>query len=60
MFDYVKVEREWKERNFSRGLWTDPPGQRWEGYVNPVDELLLVLEGEVELELAGAPENTPG
>src|SRR3990167_3442873 len=48
-----KVEKNWKSRNFSCGLWEDPPGQTWEGYVHEVDELLMVLEGELELEISG-------
>ena len=48
-----KIEREWKARGFSFGIWTDPPGQVWEGYVHDTDELFMVLEGKVELEIQG-------
>jgi mannose-6-phosphate isomerase-like protein (cupin superfamily) len=51
--DRAQVERDWRTRGFSCGLWTDPPGQVWEGYVHGVDELLMVLEGELELEMQG-------
>jgi hypothetical protein len=34
-------------------LWIDPPGQVWEDYVHDVDELVMVITGEVEFEVAG-------
>lgn len=51
--DQDAVARRWEARGFSCGLWIDPPGQVWEDYVHPVDELVLVVEGEVEFEVAG-------
>ena len=30
----------------------DPPGQEWTDFVHPTDELLMVIEGSVELTLA--------
>jgi mannose-6-phosphate isomerase-like protein (cupin superfamily) len=51
--DRAQVEREWGARGFSCGLWVDPPGQVWEDYVHATDELLMVLEGELELEMQG-------
>jgi len=47
------VKKDWASRGFSCGLFTDPPGQKWEDYVHEVDELFMVMEGEVELEIAG-------
>jgi len=49
----VKVEADWKERGFSFGIWTDPPGQVWENYVHDTDELFMVKQGTVELEMQG-------
>lgn len=51
--DRAKVERDWRARGFSCGLWTDPPGQVWRNYVHDVDELFMVVEGEIELEMQG-------
>ena len=48
-----EVERDWKARGFSFGIWTDPPGQVWEDYVHDTDELFLIAEGKVELEMQG-------
>ena len=47
------VERTWRSRGFSCGLWVDPPGQRWEDFTHNTDELFILVEGEVELELQG-------
>ncbi len=51
--DQEAVARAWRERGFSCGLWVDPPGQVWADYVHDVDELVMVVEGEVELEIEG-------
>lgn len=51
--DLEAVQRDWQERGFSCGLWTDPPGQVWENYVHDADELFMVVEGEVQLEVKG-------
>jgi quercetin dioxygenase-like cupin family protein len=51
--DRARVQRDWNARGFSCGLWTDPPGRTWEDYVHEMDELLLVLEGELELQIQG-------
>lgn len=49
----MRVEKDWRSRGFSCELWVDPPGQVWEDYVHATDELLMVLEGELELEIKG-------
>ena len=53
MIEQREVARSWASRGFSCGLWVDPPGQRWEGFVHGTDELALVVEGEVEFEING-------
>lgn len=51
--DRGRIEQEWRSRGFSCGLWVDQPGQVWEDYVHSTDELVMVLEGELELEMQG-------
>lgn len=51
--DQPAIERSWHERGFSCELWVDPPGQVWSNYVHDVDELVLVVEGDVEFEFDG-------
>ncbi len=41
------------KRGFGCDFWTDPPGQRWENFTHATDELVVVLEGEMEFEVAG-------
>ena len=45
------VSRDWAARGFSCALWVDPPGQCWENFTHPTDELVMVLEGELEFEI---------
>ena len=47
------VRSNWQSRGFSCDVWTDPPGQVWTDYRHPVDEVVMVLEGEVEFDIAG-------
>jgi quercetin dioxygenase-like cupin family protein len=51
--DQAAIERSWRERGFSCGLWVDPPGQVWADYVHDTDELVMVVDGEVEFEIDG-------
>jgi quercetin dioxygenase-like cupin family protein len=48
-----QIAADWASRGFTCDLWTDPPGQRWEGFRHATDELVTVLEGEMEFEVAG-------
>lgn len=33
--------------------WTDPPGQVWADFVQDVDEIVILIEGEIEVSFAG-------
>ena len=46
-------EKEWAKRGFSCGIWIDPPGQVWRDFVHNVDEMVMLIEGEIELTFAG-------
>jgi len=51
----VNIEQvcwEWQTRGFSCDIWSDPPGQIWANFVHATDELVMLLEGEFELEYA--------
>ena len=45
--------RDWARRGFGCDLWVDPPGQRWEDFVHDVDELVVVVDGDMEFEVDG-------
>lgn len=51
--DLGAIKKDWRSRRFSFGVFIDPPGQAWEDYVHAVDELFMVLEGDVEIEIGG-------
>jgi quercetin dioxygenase-like cupin family protein len=51
--DRRRVAEDWANRGFGCDLWVDPPGRRWEDFVHPTDELVMVLEGEQEFEMDG-------
>ena len=51
--DVNNVAKNWGERGFGCGLWSDPPGRVWKDYVHGTDELLMVVEGALEVEIEG-------
>ena len=53
MVDIDSVRPNWRSRGFGCDVWTDPPGQTWEDYRHAVDELVMVLEGDVQFEIDG-------
>jgi mannose-6-phosphate isomerase-like protein (cupin superfamily) len=53
MSDLSRVQADWNARGFSCDIWTDPPGQVWANFVHATDELVMPIEGEVEIEMQG-------
>jgi quercetin dioxygenase-like cupin family protein len=51
--DRNAVAQNWHARGFSCGLWVDPPGQVWADFVHDVDELVMVVAGDVEFDIDG-------
>lgn len=51
--DWKQIESDGHERGFGCDLWTDPPGQAWEDFDHSVDELVMVVEGVLEIEMQG-------
>ena len=51
--DQNAVATRWRDRGFSCGLWVDSPGQVWADYVHEVDEIVMVVDGDVEFEVEG-------
>lgn len=48
-----EIRQSWRQRGFSCDLWIDPPGQVWRNFVHPTDELVMPVEGSIELEFSG-------
>ncbi len=51
--DMSKIKEDWENRGFSCDIWTDRPGQVWKDFVHPVDELVMLIEGEIEISFQG-------
>ena len=51
--DLKTLERQFTERGYSFGIFVDPPGQEWLGFVHSVDEIVVPLEGSVTITVAG-------
>lgn len=51
--DLAWVPAAWRARGFSCAIWTDPPGQVWADFVHPTDELVMLIEGALELGFGG-------
>ena len=51
--DEQVVRQDWKERGFSCDIFVDPPGQEWRDYVHDTDELLMLIDGEIEVQFDG-------
>ncbi|RMD64965.1 MAG: cupin domain-containing protein [Alphaproteobacteria bacterium] len=51
--DAAAVAEDWRARGFSCATFVDPPGRRWEDFVHDCNELVTVVEGRLEMEVAG-------
>ena len=47
------IRADWARRGFSFEYWIDPAGQVWRDFVHDVDELLMLIEGEIQVEFQG-------
>lgn len=47
------IKGDWAARGFSYTEWNDPPGQVWADFVHDVDELVILVEGTIELSFQG-------
>ena len=52
--DLIKQDRQ--SRGYSFGVFRDPQGQVWADFVHWTDELVLLAEGEIEVEVEGKAE----
>ena len=48
-----QIKQDWNSRGYSFGVFRDPPGQVWADFVHRTDELVLLAEGEIEVEIEG-------
>ena len=48
-----KIRENWESRGYSFGIFKDSPGQVWADFVHRTDELVVLVEGEIEIEIEG-------
>ena len=48
-----QIKENWNYRGYSFGVFKDPPGQVWAYFVHKTDELVVLAEGEIEIEIEG-------
>ena len=47
--DHSQVRSDWHGAGFSFGVFRDPPGQEWNGFVHDDDEYVAVAEGRLRI-----------
>ena len=48
-----KIRENWESRGYSFGVFKDSPGQVWANFVHRTDELVVLAEGDIEIEIEG-------
>ena len=48
-----QIKEDWNSRGYSFGVFRDPPGQVWANFVHRTDEQVVLVEGEIEVEIEG-------
>ena len=47
------VTQDWRARGYSCEWFVDPPGREWNDFVHGCNELVTVVEGRLEMTVAG-------
>ena len=47
------IAEAWGRQGYDCQLWVDEPGQEWHDFVHATDELVVLIEGDLEVEVAG-------
>ena len=45
-----QIKNNWNSRGYSFGIFKDPTGQVWADFVHKTDELVVLVEGKIEIE----------
>jgi len=54
-----QIKKDWNSRGYSFGIFKDPPGQVWADFVHKTDELVVLAEGQIEIEIEGESQQPP-
>ena len=49
--DATKIHQQWESRGFSFGIFRDPPGRVWPDFSHSTDELVILAQGQIEIEI---------
>ncbi|MDH3639361.1 MAG: cupin domain-containing protein [Gammaproteobacteria bacterium] len=52
--EHPEVKETWAARGYSCDVWTDLPGQVWRDYVHESEELVMLMEGQIEITFQGS------
>ena len=47
------IKQDWNSRGYSFGVFREPPGRVSADFVHRTDELVVLAEGEIEVEIEG-------
>ena len=47
------IKQDWDTKGYRFGVFRDPSGRVWADFVHKTDELIVLAEGEIELEIEG-------
>ena len=53
MSKYKIIKQNWNSRGYTLGIFKDSPEQVWADFVHKTDELVVLAEGEIEIEIEG-------
>ena len=48
-----QIRKNWEYKGYSFGVFKDSPGQVWADFVHTTDELVILSEGQIEIEIEG-------
>ena len=51
--DAKKIRQQWESRGFSFGIFRDPLGRVWPDFSHSIEEVVILAEGQVEIEIEG-------
>ena len=54
-----QIKKDCNSRGYSFGIFKDPPGQVWADFVHKTDELIVLAEGQIEIEIEGISQQPP-
>ena len=54
-----QIKKDWNSRGYSFGIFKDPPGQVWPDFIHKTDELVVLVKGEIEIDIEGKSQQPP-